>query len=403
MDLSLDNSISNISVKTSKKIEKNNSMDKNIKNIQKSKDSTKDSKNSYYNKFLEECNRVRLNNKNINPLRQSKIKDKKKKINSMEKIISYAERNNIKKKINSNLSKEKNDNKINNTNKKYINTISLTSNNEIQSKNDIKNKIVKNSFSKNITNKILDIPKIENLSKRENAYLILSYSNVLRLCERLIFSRSTFKLKEYITKKQIFETNKFFLKNKIIELENKIIICNEKLTKKFNATKIAEMTLNFITSNIENEFKLELFNTLNDDNQKKEYYSYIKLLYLLLDENYYNINDKELINELYKNINKKGYNNIKDYLYFIYIKNLKENKVMENIDKINELLNDIPEFLDFQNSLKYSKFISYNSYLIKEIINFYNDKIDTMKLKKECINLIEVINNKLKLLNDKNV
>ena len=378
-------------------------MDKNIKNIQKSKDSTKDSKNSYYNKFLEECNRVRLNNKNINPLRQSKIKDKKKKINSMEKIISYAERNNIKKKINSNLSKEKNDNKINNTNKKYINTISLTSNNEIQSKNDIKNKIVKNSFSKNITNKILDIPKIENLSKRENAYLILSYSNVLRLCERLIFSRSTFKLKEYITKKQIFETNKFFLKNKIIELENKIIICNEKLTKKFNATKIAEMTLNFITSNIENEFKLELFNTLNDDNQKKEYYSYIKLLYLLLDENYYNINDKELINELYKNINKKGYNNIKDYLYFIYIKNLKENKVMENIDKINELLNDIPEFLDFQNSLKYSKFISYNSYLIKEIINFYNDKIDTMKLKKECINLIEVINNKLKLLNDKNV
>lgn len=403
MDLSLDNSISNISVKTSKKIEKNNSMDKNIKNIQKSKDSTKDSKNSYYNKFLEECNRVRLNNKNINPLRQSKIKDKKKKINSMEKIISYAERNNIKKKINSNLSKEKNDNKINNTNKKYINTISLTSNNEIQSKNDIKNKIVKNSFSKNITNKILDIPKIENLSKRENAYLILSYSNVLRLCERLIFSRSTFKLKEYITKKQIFETNKFFLKNKIIELENKIIICNEKLTKKFNATKIAEMTLNFITSNVENEFKLELFNTLNDDNQKKEYYSYIKLLYLLLDENYYNINDKELINELYKNINKKGYNNIKDYLYFIYIKNLKENKVMENIDKINELLNDIPEFLDFQNSLKYSKFISYNSYLIKEIINFYNDKIDTMKLKKECINLIEVINNKLKLLNDKNV
>lgn len=403
MDLSLDNSISNISVKTSKKIEKNNSMDKNIKNIQKSKDSTKDSKNSYYSKFLEECNRVRLNNKNINPLRQSKIKDKKKKINSMEKIISYAERNNIKKKINSNLSKEKNDNKINNTNKKYINTISLTSNNEIQSKNDIKNKIVKNSFSKNITNKILDIPKIENLSKRENAYLILSYSNVLRLCERLIFSRSTFKLKEYITKKQIFETNKFFLKNKIIELENKIIICNEKLTKKFNATKIAEMTLNFITSNIENEFKLELFNTLNDDNQKKEYYSYIKLLYLLLDENYYNINDKELINELYKNINKKGYNNIKDYLYFIYIKNLKENKVMENIDKINELLNDIPEFLDFQNSLKYSKFISYNSYLIKEIINFYNDKIDTMKLKKECINLIEVINNKLKLLNDKNV
>ena len=163
------------------------------------------------------------------------------------------------------------------------------------------------------------------------------------------------------------------------------------------------MTLNFITSNIENEFKLELFNTLNDDNQKKEYYSYIKLLYLLLDENYYNINDKELINELYKNINKKGYNNIKNYLYFINIKNLKENKVMENIDKINELLNDIPEFLDFQNSLKYSKFISYNSYLIKEIINFYNDKIDTMKLKKECINLIEVINNKLKLLNDKNV
>ena len=78
VDPSPDTSSSNISLKSSRKIEKNNSMGKNVKSFQKAKDNIK---NSYYSKYLniEESNRSKINNKNINPLRQSKVKDLKKK------------------------------------------------------------------------------------------------------------------------------------------------------------------------------------------------------------------------------------------------------------------------------------------------------------------------------------
>ena len=78
VDPSPDTSSSNISVKTSKKTEKNYSIGKNVKSFQKAKDSIK---NSYYNKYLyfEESNRSKVSNKNSNPLRQSKVKDLKKK------------------------------------------------------------------------------------------------------------------------------------------------------------------------------------------------------------------------------------------------------------------------------------------------------------------------------------
>ena len=407
VDPSPDTSSSNISLKSSRKIEKNNSMGKNVKSFQKAKDNIK---NSYYSKYLniEESNRSKINNKNINPLRQSKVKDlKKKKNNSMEKIdksvfnsstkniYNYA---NNKKKNEAYLNTEKNENKI--VNKKYLHANSSMSKiTNTEANVNIKSKLFKDNNNLN-NNKM---PKINNLSKKENAYLILSYSNVLRLCERFIFSRSTSKLRESITKKQILEYNIFLLKQKITECENKINICNEKLAKKFSATKIAEFTLNFITNNIENEFKYDLFPSLNDESEKKQFFNYIKLLYILLDENYDQVADKDLIDDLYKKINTKGYTNIKDYLYFIYIKKSKENKVVENIDKINGLIKEIPEFTNYQNSLKYSKFISYNSYLIMEISSYANDKVDTLKLQQDCINFIKVIYNKIKNYNEKNL
>ena len=407
VDPSPDTSSRNIFAKTTKKIEKHNSMGKNVKSSQKAKDSLK---NSYYSKYLniEESNRSKINNKNNNPLRQSKIKDiKKKKINSMEKIdksVLNSSTKNIynyaynKKKNDSYLSTEKNENKI--VNKRYNNAnSSLSKSTNTETNVNAKSQLLKDNSNLN-NNKM---PKIKNLSKKENAYLILSYSNVLRLCERFFFSRSTSKLRESLTKKQILEYNIILLKQNITELENKINKCNEKLAKKFSATKIAEFTLNFITKHIEDEFKYDLFSSLTDDSEKKQFFSYIKLLYILLDENYDQIPDKNLIDDLYKKINIKGYTNIKDYLYFIYIKNSKDNKAVENVDKINGLIKEIPEFLNYQNSLKYSKFISYNSYLIMEINSYDNDKVDTLKLKEDCINFIKVIYNKIKIYNEKNI
>lgn len=436
MDLSHSSSLTNMSFNQLKKIEKNDSIQKYSKNFQKSNEILRDTtRNSYFNKYIEECNRAKLNTnkktasfrqnklkseKDVNPYNQSNnlslVYQKKNKNLSMDKNIlmmsnnienSYSSTYLDKKKAkritadkfnnneNANIKNLNNNNSTISDNDNTSNNLSLRAkekSKKLAEKNDNTNN--KNAFPKNI-------PQIKNLSYRENAYLILSYSDTLRLRERLIFSRSTINLRKNISKKQILETNKIYLNEKLKELENNLNICNEKLKSKFTASKTAEMIFNFITSNIENDFKLNTPQILNDKNEKSQYYNYIKLLYILLDESYENIPNEDLTNQLYQKINNKGFNNIKDYLYFIYIKNLKENKVVENADIIQKLIKEIPDFINYQKSIKFSKFISYCCYLIKEIVNFIEEKINSLILKKNYINLIEIVNNKLNNYNDK--
>ena len=382
-------------------------------------------KNSYFSKYLEE-NRTRIKQKN-NSLKQSKPKTEQKEIclnnqlslysykksknNSMDKNHYYKINNINQKKSVRNLNNAFNDDKnIEIIQKKSNNLISInqrylcpSNNSLLKDKNKSKNLSEKEFAQKN--NKINEnkniIPQIKNLSKREKSYLILSYSKCLRLCERLIFSRSTKNLRDSISVKDILDINKIYLKEKLKEIEKKIENCEDKLNSKFEASKTAEMTLNFITSNIENEFKLDMFQNLYEENERKYYFSYIKLIYLLLDENYEKIENEKLVKQLYQKIGNKGYRNIKDYLYFIYIKNLKENRSIENIDKINEIINSAPNLLNFKNIIRYDKFISYTFILVKEIINYANEKLDTFKLKKDCINFIEIIKSKLNLYKEK--
>jgi hypothetical protein len=268
-----------------------------------------------------------------------------------------------------------------------------------------KNKILSDEKKLNNINKnddIIKIPEIKNLSQREKAYLILAYSKCLRLTERLFFSLSSPKLKEAIPKKQILETNKIYLKEKLEELEKKINICNTKLTNHFNASKTAEITLNFITLTIETDFKLNLLENLEDETDKKYCYNYVKLLYLVLGENYDEIDNEDLVRNLYNKIGEKNYVNIKDFLFHLYIQNKDENKSLENMDKINEILKMTPDILNFKVSTKFDKFILYTSVLLNEIIKFGNERIDTMKLIKDCKNFIDIINMKLNLYKRKN-
>ena len=403
-----------------KKIEKNDIIPQY--KILKSNEIRETNKNSYFSKYLEENNRTKLNKKN-NSLRQSKIKaeqkeitntnhqnlslfsNKKSKNNSVDKNINNNQININQKKYALNLNNEFK-NIDNSNNKKSNNIISMTpryirqSNNYNNSDNPSEKEINQN-LKKINKNGNAQIPEIKNLSQKEKSYLILSYSKCLRLCERMIFARSTSKLRQSISKKDILDTNRIYLNEKLKELENKIENCNDKLKNKFNASKTAEMTLNYITSNIEKEFKLNLFHNLYDENDKIYCYNYVKLLYILLDEDYAQIENENLIKQLYQKISSKGYTNIKDYLYFIYIKHLKENKTVENIDKINDILTTVPDLLSFKNSIKYDRFFSYTIYLLKEIVDFSNGVIDTIKLKRDCINFIDIINNKINLYNEK--
>ena len=61
----------------------------------------------------------------------------------------------------------------------------------------------------------------------------------------------------------------------------------------------------------------------------------------------------------------------------------------------------VPDLLSFKNSVKYDRFFSYTIYLLKEIVDFSNGVIDTIKLKRDCINFIDIINNKINLYNEK--
>ena len=69
---------------------------------------------------------------------------------------------------------------------------------------------------------------------------------------------------------------------------------------------------------------------------------------------------------------------------FISSKNTKkENIFMNNIDKIDELIKEVPKILNFEESLKICKFIGFSLYLIKEIIDFGNIIKNTTKLQIE--------------------
>ena len=429
-----------------KKLDKNDLNQKSYKVFQKSNEILRETtKNSYFNKYIEECNRAKQNIKKTSSLKQNKLRNDKdihlynqnynntgaitqkkaknfsmdKNDNSFSNINNNVNNNNI----NNNLDKKKSvrhlsiDKVIKNeyiNKKNQNNNFSIISNNETHSNNlshkdkerekekeKIKKMQEKNDINNSNNSFQYNIPKITNLSNKENAYLLLSYSKILRLTERMIFARSTINLRRNLPKKLILEVNKKYLSDKLIEMEQKIEICKNKLNSKFAASKTAEMIFNFITLEIENDFKLNMPHIIEEEHEKIQYYEYIKLLYILLDESYDKIPKKDLKKQLYQKINNKGFSNIKDYLYFIYIKNLKENKVVDHADAIKKIVKDIPDFLNYQTSIKYSKFVSYCCYLIKEIICFANDKIDTLNLQKDCINLKDIINNKLNLYNEK--
>ena len=417
MDLTHSN---NSTISQSRKMDKIETPKHKNPNPKSSNEGLRDlNKNSYFTKYIEESNRAKLNNKKNLLLKQSKVKidqkeivnnnlslysNRKYKNNSMDKnSINYYNINNnnnyiISSNHKKNLSIAFNENKNNCSKTPKDKSKVSNSNSPIKTKASEK----KINPNENSSKTKIAIPKIKNLSKKENAYLILSYSKCLRLCERMIFARSSPKLREAISKQQILGTNKLYLMEKVKELNKKIEICDEKLRNKFTASKTAEMTLNFITNNIENEFKLNIFQSF-DEKEKIFNYNYIKLLYLLLDENYENIKNENLIKELSQKISNKGFSTIKDYIYFIYIKNSKENKIIDNIDKIKNIISESPSLIDFKSSMKSDdKFVSYSCYLFKEIINYVNEKVDTFNLKNDCVNLIGIINNKISLYIEKN-
>ena len=269
-----------------------------------------------------------------------------------------------------------------------------------------------NYYSHNSKEEILNTFKYNpNLTIKEKAFFILLKSPVVPLSSQFIFSRSTKNIKKIISKKDILSNYEIYLNNKIKHYEENQILHNEIIKSVFNATKIAEITLNFITSDNETQFNENYVLLLNnkEDYNFIFYKNYIKVIYYIInekfeDENNPKVSDNRLLANLYDILSKKGYKKIKDYLYYIFIKNnnKKENIFMNNIGKINKLIkNECPKLLCLDESLKMCRFVIYSMYLIKEIVDYGNKLKNTKKLQIEEKELIEKMKEKLEKFHNK--
>ena len=280
-----------------------------------------------------------------------------------------------------------------NTKERYIPNISRVSNKKLTHYNTKPNI----GLNKKLTLNAEEI--VKKLSKKEQSYFLLSRSPILRLTERLFFGRSTPGLRNVQTVTDILKKNEQFLKKKKKELEEKIGECDKRINEGFNASKTAEINFNFILTKDEDELKNYIWFT-ESEKEKNEYYCYIKLIYLLVNEKYENIELKYLNEKLYSLISKKGHKTIKEYLYLIYFKKKENINIVYNIDKINHLLEE--SSVDINYNIKFCRFALFTSFLIKEIIKYGNEIKNTVELKLKTKEFIDVINKKLDLYKNAN-
>ena len=242
--------------------------------------------------------------------------------------------------------------------------------------------------------------KLKSFSNKEKAYYLLSQSKTLRLCERIIFSRSTEKIRSVISIKDILKSNELFIKDKIKELEEKVINYNKIIETHFIPSKTAIISLNLYKKSDEDEFKNFFINNNNniEEKDKKYYYIYIKLLFILLEDNF---NEKNLeninINELYQKLTEKGYENFKDFFYDVFITQ-KSKKIYDEtkMNIFNKIFAELPDCTKNQDIIKNNRFISFSYFLIHEIYNYWNKLKEISNLKEKTQSYIQSLKEKCK-------
>ena len=399
-------------VNSSFKTNSNNSNNKKKRNFDKKLSQYAAKINNYYNKY-------QLNNSELKGFQNKYSKNNFERLNQKRSSIPIDNNLfNFNKYLNSANKNQtiykpkKEGNKTNFYNQLNIISSTIKNNNvpternrpySITNKNFSSNKVLSvdnivNSYSeiKEKKDKIIKIFKNnKKITSKEESFYILATSPVLRLNEQLIFSRATKNIRNVLPINNILKNHNIFLNAKANELQNEIKLCEKRIKASFVASKIADINLNFITSNDEQEFRdFDIFET----NQYviNEYYNYIKLLLILLNGNYdNNLNGQQLKERLFEKLKEKNFIYVKDYLYYIYIGKKEEFKVVEKIDIINELLKISPKIINFNETLKICKFAAFSNYLIKEIITYANNLKDTIELKYRAENLLDIVMEKI--------
>ena len=131
-----------------------------------------------------------------------------------------------------------------------------------------KDVIESNNILNNNNNNTTDSKeKFKYLSQKEKAFFILSQSKLLKLKERIIFSKATKNLHSLIPINEIINSNQIFIKEKINELKLKLIDYTKKIEKPFSPSKTADISLNIIKKGDEDIFKdfLESYTNLDEN------------------------------------------------------------------------------------------------------------------------------------------
>ena len=374
---------------------------------------------NYYNEHL--YNNKIIKKKISNPNFNKKQKNNHLKIKSDEIIIKKDITKEEEKKldehiINSNINNEEIDNnqketQINTT--KNIMDISQKILKNLEYMNNLDINKEENNF--NIMN-ISEINKYKNynnndkkIKNRDNLFMS-KYIESLYLSIKLGFFEPSEKLKLLLISKEL--NFKFKIKDVVIDYinyyEKQILLINNKI-KKYEINKINKVfsprktglnSLNFITKNEEQR--------LINEPQHEYVIKIFKIILIFLNE--YNIfKDKEnendskmfeyLFNEIYK---KYNVNNIKD----LFINNFVDKvPIISDIqfNKINEIINEIPELLSPSTLLAYNRNVSYLTFFLSELYNYFsmktNDGVEYYKIRNDLSRINQYINkiNKLKI------
>jgi hypothetical protein len=408
----------NIAIKKSQYSQLNNSKEQSRnKDKRKNKFMFNDNKEMYYTKLLNNSKKNSNSNNNNNTnyynkhINSSELRNQKSysQINTKEnkdiknKTLNYRNFSTL------NVSKknDKNDEliqikeKSNKNNEDFFPSINPPDKNQNNLKNKINTKIVNFNAQNDINNKDKDRDKeickskdkykeISSLSAKEKAYYILAQSTILSLNERIIFSRTTQKIKSLIPINDILQSNQMLIKDKIKELEQQKIKYNKIIEMPFAPSKIAIISLNLILKDDEDDFKNAISN--NDDilnkNEKQYYIIYMKLLMILFNEESFfkNLENIDILN-IYDKLIEKGYSSFKDYLYELFISKKFKKELFNDkkIDKYIELFEELPDLIKYEGDIKNNRFISFSYFILYEAKNYF------IKLK-EFIQLINRTN-----------
>ena len=317
-------------------------------------------------------------------------------------IISHFQKNLDNNKNNTNDSKEIRNKStsglIRNENINSTNQINFKSNEKSSLKIKIQSKKENENSHLNTNKETTDLKvNFKNLTSKEKAYGILTQSKILQLSERIIFSRASENLRTLIPIKDLMNSNELFLKEKIKQAQLDLINYNKKIETPFSASKTADISLNIIKKDDEDMFKDLLSVEKNlDEDEKKCYHTYICLLYILLGEDYKEINFENISSHLlFDRLNNKGYQYLKDYLYINFIKQhsniLNDEQRMKIFD---DLFRTLPDLIKHSGIIKGNKFICFSYFLVKEIHEYLSNKKQFVDIKNKTKSSIEVLKSK---------